>query len=321
VPSSNHRDRDHSFNRQHKLDGRLWSFRDRARKIRTSVAGRRNRLYVKYERLRARVLPEKRLHILMSDFPDWEGCIRDGFCRSRHQVEFGPISRASFEKFDLVVPLKIEDLVLVSRWPELAAKNPLPLPSEESVLLCDDKLRFNETLIQKGFGSYIPRMGAALDPPYILKERVGAWGQGCSMIYSREDESGVSDKLNDPRFFRQEIIGGSREFATHVLFAKGQIVKSLNLMFEFGGQSSIKGKEREFYKVIHRCPYLNLFAKILRAIDFQGLCCVNYKVCCGRPYILEINPRFGGSLSPYFFSFIRHLNTAPHSFDPKLDAA
>jgi len=29
----------------------------------------------------------------------------------------------------------------------------------------------------------------------------------------------------------------------------------------------------------------------------------------GRPYILEINPRFGGTLGPYFFSFIRHLNS------------
>jgi predicted ATP-grasp superfamily ATP-dependent carboligase len=34
---------------------------------------------------------------------------------------------------------------------------------------------------------------------------------------------------------------------------------------------------------------------------------VNYKVVRGLPYILEINPRFGGSLTPYFFSFIRHL--------------
>lgn len=27
-----------------------------------------------------------------------------------------------------------------------------------------------------------------------------------------------------------------------------------------------------------------------------------------RPYVFEINPRFGGSLSPFFFSFVRKLS-------------
>lgn len=71
--------------------------------------------------------------------------------------------------------------------------------------------------------------------------------------------------------------------------------------------SGFKGQTDNLFKVIHRCPYLDLFAEILRTIQFEGLCCVNYKVAQGQPYLLEINPRFGGSLAPYFFSFIRHL--------------
>ncbi|MGH8049795.1 MAG: hypothetical protein ACREPB_03945, partial [Arenimonas sp.] len=37
-------------------------------------------------------------------------------------------------------------------------------------------------------------------------------------------------------------------------------------------------------------------------------CCFNYKVRDGQAMILEINPRFGGSLCQYFISFIRHLD-------------
>ena len=79
-------------------------------------------------------------------------------------------------------------------------------------------------------------------------------------------------------------------------------------MYEFDSEIPIKGQDAWLYRAIRRCPYLTLFSNILNSIGFQGLCCVNYKVERGRPYILEINPRFGGSLTPYFFSFIRHLH-------------
>jgi predicted ATP-grasp superfamily ATP-dependent carboligase len=129
------------------------------------------------------------------------------------------------------------------------------------------------------------------------------------MIRDAGEEMLVLDKLNDPAFYRQKIIPGRFEFATHILFANDRVVKALNIMYEFESEYSIKGQDPDLYKVIHRCGYLDLFADVLRSIDFQGLCCVNYKVMRGRPYILEINPRFGGSLSPYFFSFIRQLNS------------
>jgi hypothetical protein len=31
-------------------------------------------------------------------------------------------------------------------------------------------------------------------------------------------------------------------------------------------------------------------------LNFQGLCCFNYKLVDGQPVIFELNPRFGGSL-------------------------
>ncbi len=82
---------------------------------------------------------------------------------------------------------------------------------------------------------------------------------------------------------------------------------SLNIEYVFETRSAIKGKDRLRYKAVCSCPYLDVFSSILAAIGFNGLCCFNYKVANGLPMILEINPRFGGSLSPFFFSFVRHL--------------
>lgn len=54
-------------------------------------------------------------------------------------------------------------------------------------------------------------------------------------------------------------------------------------------------------------PFLLLWDRLLDTLGFEGLCCINYKLNNGRPLLLEINPRFGGSLGEYFFAFLRHL--------------
>jgi len=115
------------------------------------------------------------------------------------------------------------------------------------------------------------------------------------------------DRITDPGYFCQELVSGPSEFATHILFVGRRIVKALNIKYEFESATPIKEQDADCLKVVHRCPHLDLFARMLRAIQFEGLCCVNYKVAQGRPMLLEINPRFGGSLAPYFFSFVRHL--------------
>ena len=128
------------------------------------------------------------------------------------------------------------------------------------------------------------------------------------MVRNHHDEWKLRDQLSDPAFYRQEIIRGRNEFATHILFTENRIVKSLDVRYEFESDIPIKGQDRPLYTAVGKCDYLDLFATILRSIGFEGLCCVNYKVVDGRPYIFEINPRFGGTLCPYFFSFIRHLD-------------
>ena len=93
----------------------------------------------------------------------------------------------------------------------------------------------------------------------MLKKRTGAWGEDCRIIRDRDEEKTADEKVNDSAFFCQEIITGPFEFATHILFANGRIVRSLNIMYEFESQTPIKGQDPVLYEVIHRRAYLDLF--------------------------------------------------------------
>ena len=276
--------------------------------VRVKIESRRSWFYLKSEKLRALLFSGRARKILFSEKPEWAQDIKRGFRHLPHQIEFGSITEESYRQFDVVVPLSLSALEEARRYSP-HQKLALPIPPAESVRLCDDKYELNHALILAGFGANIPKMsqGPALTPPYILKKRIGDWGIGCYIISSRDDEVAQLDRITNPEYFCQEFISGSTEFATHVLFVKGRIVKALNIRYEFASDAPIKGQIPYLFKVIDRCPYLDLFARMLRTIEFEGLCCVNYKVAGGQPYLLEINPRFGGSLASYFFSFVRHL--------------
>jgi predicted ATP-grasp superfamily ATP-dependent carboligase len=276
--------------------------------LRAKMARRRNRLFAKSEKFWALLTRAGAKKILFSGKPDWFDDIKTGFRHLPHQVESGLITEDSFRRYDIVVPLSLDALEEARRRSPLQ-KNAFPLPSEQSVRLCDDKYEFNQALVSVGLGRYIPKfaLGVSLPTPFILKKRVGTWGKECYIIRNCEDEVAQLDRISDPNYFCQELVPGSSEFATHILFVDDKIVKALNIKYQFASDTPIKGQSAEHLRVVHRCPYLDLFARVLRTIQFEGLCCVNYKVSKGQPYLLEINPRFGGSLAPYFFSFIRHF--------------
>lgn len=277
--------------------------------VRKKIANGRNHFHLKSAQLRALLFSGEPRKILFAGRPDWVNDIKIGFRPLPHQIEFGPVTEDSFKRFDIVVPLTLAALEETRRHAPLL-KMALPLPTAESVRLCDDKHEFNQALVKAGFGRHIPKMaqGLVLTPPYILKKRIGEWGNGCYIIRNKDDEEAQRERILDPDYFCQEFIPGSTEFATHILFVDGRIVKALNIKYELTGEAPIKGQDAERLRIIRRCKYLDLFALVLRTVQYQGLCCVNYKVAKGQPFLLEINPRFGGSLAPYFFSFLNHLH-------------
>lgn len=264
----------------------------------------RNRIFFRYLKFRQLLLhpsPPKKI-LFSNEKQEWKEDLNKGFRNSNHKIFFGEITSKNSKEYELIVPLKIHELIN-PEIRKLLVNNPIPIPTIESVLLCDDKFQFNKTLISKGFGELIPNMEGSLNYPYILKKKIDQWGQNTHIIYGNHEEEMFSEILNSSDYFCQEIITGKSEYATHIVIENNKIVHSLNIKYIFKTDLSIKGKDKSAV-IICSCPFLDIFTSILISIGFEGICCINYKVRNNTPYIIEINPRFGGSLCPYFSLFV-----------------
>jgi hypothetical protein len=263
-----------------------------------------NDIFLRFKRLESQMLFKQKVKILFSNKEDWKSEILRGFEFTNHEIAFDDFYSSNFKDYDLIVPLTIPDLMYLNDVRELIVDNAIPIPSKSSILLCDDKYLFNQELINKGFGEFIPIMGGKLKYPYILKKKIDNWGQNSHIVIDALQEQNFSDIINSPNYFTQDFVLGKCEYATHILFKDQKVVRSLNIKYSFDKESPIKGKDFQNYKTICKCPYLDIFSNILKSIRFEGICCINYKVSDNHLWIIEINPRCGGSLCPYLFSFI-----------------
>lgn len=264
-------------------------------------------LHLAGSRWKERILPTRRLRILFSPMPDWEQSIREAFTPFGHEIEFAEFSRESIRGRDLVVPLTLEDVLMLDGMRDLLGGNPIPIPSPESVAICDDKRLFEETLAVRGFAEFLPGPRLNREFPYVLKRKIDAWGRHCAVVHGVDEEEGLRHHLDDPDYLHQRFISGREEFTTHIVFREGRILAALNLRYRFADETPIKGRSHPL--TIHPCKLSHgaLFREILLSIGFEGLCCFNYKLEQGKPLILEINPRFGGSLGTFFPGFVRDL--------------
>lgn len=275
-----------------------------------------NTAYTALQCARSRLFPPRAMNILFSETnDDWKTGLVEGFGPTDHTITFGDLTPDSVANYDLVVPLDIPELKKLVGMRSLIPNNPIPLPSMDVIEVCDDKYLFNQWLLENDFGKYVPQMGGSpgasrdipLPYPYILKKRIGTWGGDAHIISDAQDAEAFAEKIADPDYFCQEIVRGTAEYTTHILFKGGKIVRSLSIEYVFPSETPIKGVNDSTYLRVCRCPYLREFASILTAIGYDGLCCFNYKIADGRLWIFELNPRFGGSLCRYFFSFLKCL--------------
>lgn len=256
----------------------------------------------------AYIHPKRKMKILFSKKDAWEPRIKMALRYLPHSVTFGEFNPQIIAEHDLVVPLVIEDVFYLNEVRHLINDNPIPIPSIECVRLCDDKYAFAQTLITRNFGDYIPQINGDLPYPFFLKKKIDMGGENSYFVENREQELALINEMNSDDYFRQKFISGGSEYSTHIFFDKQHIVRSITLQHIFEKDSSISGRDYQFGIKMVDCPYLDIFAAILKSIGYEGLCCFDYKVMDNRPCIFEINPRFGGNLSLFFFSFLRSLN-------------
>ncbi len=226
---------------------------------------------------------------------NWPQYIRQSL-DPRYAPSFVDLAHADIDDFDVVVPVQIEHYEPLARFPALRGRKFL-IPSAEVVALCDDKLKLNEFLVGKGFDNLVPpRRDFGPPYPYVRKKRRGWYGLHCQIVHGADDERDLD--LSDDAWFAQAYVPGETECATHILRVGGRIRYASTVTYTMAAAALVKGQHHAPVSTAFApgCTYLDRFAEVLEALEFEGTACLDYRVVSGQPVLFEINPRFGGSL-------------------------
>jgi hypothetical protein len=257
----------------------------------------------------ARVQP---LSVLVSTHPAWEPSIARGFAGLPHRLHFGDLALADLDRFDLIVPLSLQGAGFIRRQHASIRARAVPLPDEACAALCHEKTRLNEKLVCAGFSSNIPAMGEHVQPPFVFKPISGENSDDCILVPDHDSMQRLREELERTGMFRQTAVPGACEYATHFLMQDGHLVRELTVRYHHDAPLFIKGSatQQPAVRTLGACPDPDTLMAMLRCIDYSGVGCANYKMVNGCLQLLEINPRIGGSLGEYLFSFLRSLPQA-----------
>jgi hypothetical protein len=271
--------------------------------------------YLQQERPRATAASPRALSILFSQHYGWEQATRKGFAGLAHKLHFAPLAQADLSRFDLIVPLSLADALFLRSQPEHIRAHAVPLPDEACSALCHDKPRLNDVLIAAGFGAHVPPMGADVAPPFVVKPAHGENSDHCLMVPDYAAILRLGNTLDQPGLFRQAAVRGNVEYATHFVIKDGRLERELSVAYHHDAPLYIKdtASPSGCVRVLGRCPDPQTLTAMLRAINYNGMGCANFKMADGRLQLLEINPRIGGSLMEYFATFLRSLPQAQRS--------
>ncbi|MDQ6968286.1 MAG: hypothetical protein Q9M14_06345 [Mariprofundaceae bacterium] len=242
-----------------------------------------------------------RQKILFSDNYGWGEHIRSRINALRYAPSFENFQQVDLDGFEILIPMAINDIAFMhDKHLELQGKKCF-IPPLQTLNLCNDKMQFNRFMVEHGYGRMIPTVSNQLSFPYILKKRIDENGIQSRIIESTKDEQFFKEFISSDEYFRQAYVAGQDEFTTHILMVDGRIVFHKTLVFSFEQALFIKGVGYRPSKKPNPCACadIDLFAEILNALNYEGLCCFNYKLVAGKMQIFELNPRYGCSLT-YF---------------------
>ena len=240
---------------------------------------------------------QRKRSVLFSRKDDWNQTIAETLT---NYVPFCyDFSEVDFRRFDLLFPLTIRDEKYFNLHHRSLHGKKAIVPTTDVIDLCEDKPALIQRLTQLGFGEHMPATGGRFDYPYVLKKRVSGFGDGTFIIHNSNEDRQFQSLLEAETHFTQEHIDGHEEYATHVIMTKGRIVFSRTCKYFFPPGPYVKGRNCRAMKreTLEHSPYLGLFAKMLRAIDYEGVCCLDYKLQGDGIKLLEINSRFGATMA------------------------
>lgn len=214
---------------------------------------------------------------------------------------FASFKKVNLNRFYLIFPLS-EDAsnYFNQKYSYLNYKKAI-VPSNEAIELCKDKKIFTEFLIKHGFEKYTIKPPNPFQYPYILKKRIDEDGANTVIIYDTVSEDEHRNELNSDEFFTQEYIEGNDEYAMHIIMYKKEVIYYKTMKYTFEQNKFVKGSGCKQYSqtTVDHLRFIDQFKNILNTMNYEGVCCIDYKLQNGCIKIFEINARMGASLSEY----------------------
>ena len=237
--------------------------------------------------------------ILFSKKDDWVWPIRD--LLQNYTPFFYDFNEIDLDRFDLVIPLTIRDAKYINAHCDYLKGTKALVPSNEVIDLCDNKEDFADFLITNGFPHVIPRINGDLRYPYILKRTIGENGDGVIVISDAETERMYVEELRSRDYFKQEYVDGGNEYTTHIIIHQKRVFFSKTFEFTFGERFFVKGRNYKpcSSRVVNHSHHDATFWKILNTLEYEGICCLNYKLQDNNVKLFEINPRYGYTMTHF----------------------
>jgi carbamoylphosphate synthase large subunit len=167
-----------------------------------------------------------------------------------------------------------------------------------------DKGHFDGYLRKLGLSKYAPVSYKSLEEaayPCLIKRTNLAASSGQELADSKAAAERIleSDGFRGHRVILQNLIVHSDEFVTHGVAVDGRILWHTSFVYhiEDGATLLRAGVSNWMEKVATPPAWLELFEKMLSPLRYDGPFNVNHiEMPDGHTVVLEINPRFGGSL-------------------------
>ncbi len=219
-------------------------------------------------------------------------------------------------RFDLLLPMDDHSLqVIMAHKAELSDCCRLLLPPLDSYLTSADKARTVEAANELGIycpKTFMPRsmeqldeLAAILSFPVVIKPRKSSGSRGISLVKTPLDFSAAYRRTHAsyPWPLIQDCIPQGEKYDVCLLYSKDSVLKAAFVQKEIRFFPLQRGPST----VQESCHYPELIAiadRLLTRLGWQGIAEVEFMVDPrnGQPCLMEINPRFWGSLACSIYS-------------------
>lgn len=223
--------------------------------------------------------------------------------------------------YDILLPMNESTVDIVVKHRDLFEKETtVPFPSYEKLQVGLNKRRTVEaareadipqpkTLFSRE--TTLDEAGATLGYPLVVKAEHGSGREGVSVCYSREELDTV---INDPKsspgsVLFQEFIPNGGERSVYTLYDETSTMVGLTVQHRLRSLPP-SGGVSTYRETVEDPQLVELTDQFLTELNWQGLAMAEYRIDArtGEPQLIELNPRFWGSLALSTFAGVDFPN-------------